>query len=157
MENNVRGIILLVEDDVELGLDKYLEHKSFFVVSRQDSKSAVDEIENGLRYNLMIADRRLKDIEQFVVPPCTIIDSENLMETQVSRRGYSGDWVVETSMRVNPEVPIALISGAWITFSDSSLSLDYRIKGNFKGILYDLGKPLSCQMIDDLIAKVFHK
>lgn len=83
MVNN-GGPILYVDD--EQGIEtKALECRGWMVLSYKDAESAIKDINSGLKYHFAIIDRSLPD--------------------------KSGEYVIATSKKVNPKVPVISLSG----------------------------------------------
>jgi DNA-binding response OmpR family regulator len=81
-----KDIILLVDDYFGVGeaLKGYLEIKNHYVILYKDGESAIDEIEDELRYDLAIIDLELPKI--------------------------SGEEVMKVSKKINPKIPVICIS-----------------------------------------------
>ena len=83
----MKGQILLVEDnaDVLRSLTKVLEISEFFTIGYSNSNKAVREIENGLKYDLLLTDFSF----------C---------------HGNDGHDIINISKKINPSVPVVCIS-----------------------------------------------
>ena len=76
----------MVVDDEDVLLPHFLEEKGYFVVNYKTGASALDNIRQGLRYNLAIIDLALEE------------------DT------FDGIDVINESRRVNPHIPIISMS-----------------------------------------------
>ena len=90
MEKKYKGTILLVEDvqDRNSRFKQMFENANYFVVGHTDGGSAIDDIREGLKYNVLLVDLSL---------------GENAR--------YDGRDVISHSRCLNPNTPIVSISG----------------------------------------------
>ncbi|MEK6875380.1 MAG: response regulator [Nanoarchaeota archaeon] len=82
--------VLIVEDSricVEM-MSSLLRKRGFYINYYQEAKKAIEEIENGLLYDIAIVDRSLGDSE-----------------------AYSGDDVIDLSKKINPDIPVISFCG----------------------------------------------
>ena len=94
-----RQKIILYVEDYPTGMDQILEEYGvYFVVSYNRGTKAIEEIKNGLCYDLLLSDLSLPDM--------------------------GGDEVMHASKQVNPQIPTICYSGYTIKPS----SADYFIK-----------------------------
>ncbi|MDP3026951.1 MAG: response regulator [Nanoarchaeota archaeon] len=82
----MKGSILLVEDeDYSASLKRAIERKDYFVILYRDGQEAIDEIKNGLKYNLAIIDLSIPKID--------------------------GEEVINLCKQINPNIPVFSFSG----------------------------------------------
>jgi len=86
-DTKVKKVILSV-DDFDTGLPGVLEREGYFVVNYTIGREAVEEIRNGLHYDLALIDLSLSDM--------------------------GGDEVMHISKEVNPQIPIICSSGYFV-------------------------------------------
>jgi len=91
--------ILLIEDNKILRKynAKFLENEGYIVFTEFNGADAIEKIESGLEYNLLITDMSLNSSR---------IDSAISNELQ-----FDGGDIIETSKKLHPNIPILVITG----------------------------------------------
>ncbi|MBS3089197.1 hypothetical protein J4402_05515 [Candidatus Pacearchaeota archaeon] len=96
--------IMFVEDD-EILLEyttRCLERKGYSILPYSDGPTAINDIKEGIRYDLLLVDENL-DGSDSIIPN---LKSPNQLVLQISGRD-----IINLSLKVNPEAPIISLSG----------------------------------------------